>query len=106
MLRNAKRFIYATVRPQKLKKARNSKMSLLFCIFGVKIQDMIIEKTKDQILIKISPKVDAFGFQRIMDYLEYLEITSKSKAKQSDADKLANELNQGWWEKNKNSFIQ
>jgi DeoR/GlpR family transcriptional regulator of sugar metabolism len=77
-----------------------------FCIFGVKIQDMIIEKTKDQILIKISPKVDAFGFQRIMDYLEYLEITSKSKAKQSDADKLANELNQVWWEKNKNSFIQ
>ncbi len=67
---------------------------------------MIIEKTKDQILIKISPKVDTFGFQRIMDYLEYLEITSKSKAKQSDADKLANELNQAWWDKNKNSFIQ
>jgi hypothetical protein len=41
-----------------------------------------------------------------MDYLEYLEITSKSKAKQSDADKLANELNQSWWNKNKNSFIQ
>lgn len=67
---------------------------------------MIIEKTKDQILIKISPKVNAFGFQRIMDYLEYLEITSKSKARQSDADKLANELNQSWWEKNKASFIQ
>lgn len=50
---------------------------------------MIIEKTKDQILIKISPKVDPFGFQRIMDYLEYLEITAKSKAKQSDADKKA-----------------
>jgi len=50
---------------------------------------MIIEKTKDQILIKISPKVDPFGFQRIMDYLEYLEITAKSKAKQSDAAKKA-----------------
>ena len=67
---------------------------------------MIIEKTKDQILIKISPKVDAFGFQRIMDYLEYLEVVSKSKAKQSEADKLANALNQTWWENNKDSFIQ
>jgi len=64
---------------------------------------MIIEKNKDQILIKISPNIDPFGFQRIMDYLEYLEITSKSKAKQSDITKLANEVNQTWWEKNKKS---
>jgi hypothetical protein len=34
-----------------------------------------------------------------MDYLEYLEITSKSKANQSDADNLANEVNQSWWKK-------
>ena len=67
---------------------------------------MIIEKTKDQILIKISPNIDPFGFQRIMDYLEFLEISSKSKAKQSEADKLANEINKDWWNKNKNSFIQ
>ena len=67
---------------------------------------MIIEKTKDQILIKISPKVNPFGFQRIMDYLEYLEMTSKSKATQTDADKLANELNQSWWELNKGKFLQ
>jgi hypothetical protein len=39
-----------------------------------------------------------------MDYLEYLEITSKSKAKQSEADNLANEVNQSWWEKNNTSF--
>ena len=67
---------------------------------------MIIEKTKDQILIKISPKVNPFGFQRIMDYLEYLELTSKSKANQSDADKLAEELNQSWWKSNKDKFLQ
>ena len=79
---------------------------LTFCILELKMLPMIIEKTKDQILIKISPKVDAFGFQRIMDYLEYLEVASKSKAKQSEADKLANELNQTWWENNKSSFIQ
>ena len=67
---------------------------------------MIVEKTKDQILIKISPKVNPFGFQRIMDYLEYLEMTSKSKATQSDAEKLAEELNQSWWQLNKDKFLQ
>jgi predicted trehalose synthase len=67
---------------------------------------MIIERTSNQIVIKVSPKVDSFGFQRIMDYLEYLEITSKSKANQEDADKLADELNENWWTKNRNRFIK
>ena len=41
-----------------------------------------------------------------MDYLNYLEITSKSKATQEDADKLADELNANWWAKNRNRFIK
>ena len=79
---------------------------LYFVPLGINNQKMIVEKTKDQILIKISPKVNPFGFQRIMDYLEYLEVTSKSKANQSDADKLAEELNQSWWQINKDKFLQ
>ncbi len=67
---------------------------------------MIVERTTNQIVIKVSPKVDTFGFQRIMDYLDYLEITSKSKAKQDDADKLADELNENWWKKNRKRFIK
>ncbi len=67
---------------------------------------MIIERTSDQIVIKISKDVDTFGFQGIMDYLEYLEITSKSKATQADADKLADELNDNWWSKNRDRFIK
>jgi predicted trehalose synthase len=67
---------------------------------------MIVERTSSQIVIKVSPKVDIFGFQRIMDYLDYLEITSKSKASQDDADKLAEELNKNWWTKNRKRFIK
>lgn len=52
---------------------------------------MIIERISNQIVIKESQQVDTFGFQRIMDYLDYLEITSKSKATQDDADRLADE---------------
>lgn len=67
---------------------------------------MIIERTNKQIIIKVSPKIDTLGFQRIMDYLEQLEITSKSKATQEDANKLADELNETWQLKNRNKFIK
>jgi len=67
---------------------------------------MIVERTNNQIVIKFSPKVDKFGFQRIMDYIDYLEITAKSKARQIDADRLADELNSNWWTKNRKKFIK
>jgi predicted trehalose synthase len=67
---------------------------------------MIVERTSNQIVIKVSPNVDSLGFQRIMDYLDYLEITSKSKATQEDADQLADELNENWWVKNRSKFIK
>lgn len=67
---------------------------------------MIVERTNNQIVIKVSPKVDAFGFQKVMDQLEYLEITSKSKATQEDADQLADALNENWWKKNRKKFIK
>jgi hypothetical protein len=67
---------------------------------------MIVERTSNQIVIKVSPHVDTFGFQRIIDYLDYLEITSMSKATQDDADRLADELNENWWAKNRNRFIK
>lgn len=67
---------------------------------------MIVERANNQIVIKVSRNVDTFGFQRITDYLEYLEITSKSKATQEDADKLDDELNENWWAKNRKNFIK
>lgn len=67
---------------------------------------MIVERTNRQIVIKVSPQIDMFGFQIIMDYLDYLEMTAKSKATQEDADRLADELNENWWNKNRKRFIK
>ena len=61
---------------------------------------------KEQITITVSSSVDSFGLQRIIDYVKYLEATSKSKVKQSDIDKLADEVNEDWWTKNRNRFIK
>ena len=68
---------------------------------------MLIEKSEgNQFTITISSSVDIFGLQRLIDYIKYLEATSKSKAKQADVDKLANEINQTWWEQNRHKFIK
>jgi hypothetical protein len=42
--------------------------------------------------------------QSFIDYIKFREITSKSKATQVDADMLAEEINQSWWDKNKHRF--
>lgn len=67
---------------------------------------LIEQKNNDKIVITLSSSVDRFGLQRLIDYVKYLEATSKSKAKQSDVDKLADEVNASWWEKNRKRFIK
>jgi hypothetical protein len=68
---------------------------------------MIINRTNDkQITITVSSSVDSFALQLLIDYVTYLEATSKSKAKQTAVDKLADEVNASWWKKNGKCFIK
>jgi len=68
---------------------------------------MLVERTNDnRIVITLSTSVDTFGLQRLIDYVKYLEATSKSKAKQEDVDRLADEVNASWWDKNRKRFIK
>jgi len=67
---------------------------------------MIIERTNKEILIRIPNTVDVEGAQRIIDYIRYQEVTSKSKASQEDVDNLADEINKDWWDKNKDTFLK
>ena len=65
---------------------------------------MLIERNNNEIVIKVSSTVDSFGLQRLIDYVKYLEATAKSKAKPSAVDKLADEVNESWWTKNRKRF--
>jgi hypothetical protein len=68
---------------------------------------MIIERTKNnKITITVSSSVDSFGLQRLIDYIKYLEVTAESKVKQSDIDKLADDVNQTWWNDNQERFVK
>ena len=68
---------------------------------------MIVERvTNNQIVISFSSNRNIFEIQRLIDYAKYLEATSKSKAKQTDIDQLADDLNANWWNKNKQRFLK
>ena len=68
---------------------------------------MLIERTNNnQLTITVSSSVDSFGLQRLIDYVKYLETTAKSKAKQADVDKLADDVNAAWWTKNRKRLVK
>lgn len=66
---------------------------------------MTIERTDNQIIIKLHGTVDLEGVQRLINYLLYKESTKDSKARQEDVDELAREANKQWWEMNKHRFL-
>jgi hypothetical protein len=79
----------------------------IFTNFVSEKLNMIVERTnKNKLVITVSSSIDSYGLQRLIDYVKYLEATSKSKAKQADADKLADDVNASWWAKNKKRFTR
>jgi thioredoxin-related protein len=67
---------------------------------------MLIERTNKEVIIRLPSYIDTEGLQQLLNYLVYKEATAKSKAKQSDVDKLAKEVKKDWWAKNRNRFIK
>lgn len=67
---------------------------------------MQVERINDEILIRLSGSTDTIGLQRLLDFLKFKEITSKSKASESQIDELADKSKNDWWAKNKERFIK
>lgn len=67
---------------------------------------MLIERTDNEVIIRLPSYVDTTGLQRLVDYLSYKEATALSKATQVDIDALAKEVKKGWWDKNRNRLIK
>ena len=60
---------------------------------------MILERTKDEILVRLPSYVDLTELQNMVDYLQYKELTAKSKASDSDVDELSKIVNKSIWNK-------
>ncbi len=67
---------------------------------------MIVERINDELIIRLPATVNAAEIQDLLSYLRYQELTSKFSVKQSEADKLAHQINQGWCKRNKAKFLK
>jgi len=67
---------------------------------------MLIERTENEVIIRLPATVDTEGLQRLVDFLSYREATSRSKATQEDVDRLAKEVKKGWWAKNRERLVK
>ncbi|PIY07757.1 MAG: hypothetical protein COZ18_15725 [Flexibacter sp. CG_4_10_14_3_um_filter_32_15] len=66
---------------------------------------MNIEKQGNQFVFKVPDTADLEALQRLLNYIEYIQLTKNSKATQEDVDKLSREVNISWWERNKNRLL-
>lgn len=66
---------------------------------------MVIERTKDEIIVRLSPTVNTDDLQDFLNFAKYKEITSKFKVKQDMVDRLANEINKKWWNENRDRIL-
>ena len=67
---------------------------------------MLIERTSQEVIIRIPASVDTTGLQRLIDYLTYKEATSNSKATQKQVDQLATDVKKGWWKRNRKRLVK
>ncbi len=66
---------------------------------------MVVERTSNEIIIKLPSNVNIEGVQRLLDFLVYREATASSQAKQADVDKLVAEIKRGRWAKDRKKYL-
>jgi hypothetical protein len=68
-------------------------------VYLIKFILMILERTKNEILVRLPANVDLTELQNMLDYLEYMEQTSSSKISQEEVESISDLANKNIWEK-------
>ena len=67
---------------------------------------MTIERTAEEVIIRLPANVEPEGLQRLVDYLVYQAATAGSQATQAAVDELAREVNRDWWAANRDRLLR
>ncbi len=69
---------------------------------------MEIQRTSNELVIRFSNSININieYLQKFLDYLRFMEISSKSQATDEQILELSNEINKSWWQTNKNKFVR
>lgn len=69
-----------------------------------KAKAMKIERTKNEVIIRIPSSVNVDDLQDLADLIEYKEISKDSKATQKEVDELVSNIKRGRWERTKGNL--
>ncbi len=66
---------------------------------------MIIERTGNEVIIRLPGNINIADLQEMANYIRYKELTSKSKVTQKQVDELVKEVKKGRWAKTRKQLI-
>lgn len=67
---------------------------------------MVIEKTNNEILLRLPANMDVEVLQKIVNFLKYKEAVKNSQATEKETNSLAEESKRNWWNENKAKYIK
>ncbi len=67
---------------------------------------MTIERQNQDIIIKASSSINMNAIQKLVDYINVLEIVSENKGTEEQALELSRETNRNWWSQNRGRFLK
>lgn len=66
---------------------------------------MVITRQNRSIIIEASDSINMEAVQKVIDYINILEITAKNQGTEEQAAELAREVENNWWKHNKSRFL-
>ncbi|MEM6297272.1 MAG: hypothetical protein AAF740_01135 [Bacteroidota bacterium] len=66
---------------------------------------MTVEYQSDEILIRLPNSIQKKDVQIMMDYFKAITLLANNKGSEEEALKIAKEVDQNWWNKNKDRFV-
>ncbi|MCF2493196.1 hypothetical protein [Dyadobacter chenhuakuii] len=66
---------------------------------------MVITRQDRNIIIEASDSINMGAVQKVIDYINILEIVAKNQGSEEQASDLAELVNKSWWSENKSRFL-
>ena len=67
---------------------------------------VLIERTDTEFIIKLPLSIDPIDIQDALEYFQFVDIVSRSKATQDDIDELSKDVKAGWSQDMKDRLSQ
>ena len=67
---------------------------------------LTVRREDETIMISIPASINNTYIEQLLDYLRVKSIAAESQASEEEIVELANEINQSWWQTNKQRFIK